>query len=159
MRAQKMTLVTLSTVLFFALAACGVARTITGQGEGYYVRTVVEQVDLADGSSIQRILSEGFLVAADPSNPFHQNAQDCIGTGVFAADGSIISQAGYCHGTDEDGDMCWLWFSGDQDAGRWGFLSGTGKYEGASGGGTFTAGVVTPDGKAHNSWEGSWEMK
>lgn len=52
-----------------------------------------------------------------------------------------------CHGITES------------DGGTWGVFAGTGKYEGATGGGTWDSGKQWPDGKADNNWRGEINLK
>jgi len=54
---------------------------------------------------------------------------------------------GHCSAFDEDGDTYWVWFRPDGSGTfEWKVMSGTGKYEGSSGGGSSTAVKEIPHG-------------
>lgn len=158
---QKSLTVVIGALLVVAAAsAVAAAQKVEVKGSGLYVTSSTRETALPDGRSIQEVSNQGFLVASDPRSPLHMNNQDCRGTALVDAQGAILTQSGYCTGTDSAGDMHWLSFSGGATGGgHWGLLAGTGKFDGAKGGGTFTAGVLSPDGKLHNEYEGTIELK
>lgn len=139
--------------------AAEAAQKVEVQGTGLYVTSLVRTTTLPDGNTVQEISNQGFLVAKDSGSPLHLNNQDCRGTSLVDAKGTIRTQTGYCTGTDSAGNMHWMWFSGDASGGRWGILAGTGKFEGAKGSGTYTSGVLSPDGKLQNQHQGTIELK
>ena len=47
----------------------------------------------------------------------------------------------------------------DADGGTWSVFAGTGKYEGATGDGTWEFGELWPDGKIENNWRGEIILK
>ena len=53
----------------------------------------------------------------------------------------------------------WLWWANDADGSTWGVFAGTGKYEGATGGGTWEFGELWPDGEIQNNWRGDIDLK
>ena len=56
---------------------------------------------------------------------------------------------------DADGDVAFAWYSED----RWGFIGGTGKFEGIIGEGTYKTATAWPDGKFVNVWEITWSVE
>ncbi len=64
-----------------------------------------------------------------------------------------------CGGVDADGDVWTIWYGGDEDGGDWGYMGGTGKFEGIKGGGTFSAESQWSDGRGINSWEGTYTLR
>jgi hypothetical protein len=77
---------------------------------------------------------------------------------LISADGSTDGH-GYCDAVDADGDRWWIWWNNTPESNRWGFIGGTGKYEGIKGGGTTTPLAQMADGRAAITWNGSWTMK
>ena len=71
--------------------------------------------------------------------------------------GTVVS--GHCDGVDADGDVWTIWYGGDEDGGDWGYMGGTGKFEGIEGGGTFSAESQWSDGRGINSWEGKYTLR
>jgi hypothetical protein len=67
-----------------------------------------------------------------------QASQWCAVTGYQNAAGDTSSQIGSCGVFYDNGDIVWLSFltTGPDDAGDWTVLGGTGRYNGATGGGT-----------------------
>ena len=87
---------------------------------------------------------DGFKME-DEANPMSGLSGSCFG--AVLAEAGAISGSGNCHYSDVDGDMtavAWT-ATGMDEAGRtmgtWELLGGTGKWDGASGGGDFNAGV------------------
>jgi len=60
--------------------------------------------------------------------------------------GKSEQAAGSWDAIDKDGDIWWLWWSDSAAGNPWGVISGTGKYEGMTGGGTTVTDVQLPDG-------------
>ena len=132
------------------------ARETRGSGEGAYVTMHEEKVELDGGRTLRHYRAAGF-VTSDPASPFHRTEQNCSGTEVIAVGGGSVKGAGYCDGTDLDGDVWWIWFRGDDEGGVWGLLGGTGKFEKLKGGGSLRYVHRWPGGKFTIKWEGSWE--
>lgn len=131
----------------------------TDRGQTVFVPVASESLELPDGRTVQRAQSTGYVIPDNSDSPFYMVNQTCFTTSVIAADGSV-SMSGYCDTYDSDGDVYWAWLRGDAQGGTWGFLGGTGKFEGIEGsGGKWKAGTTWPDGKWVVSWEGSWKMK
>jgi len=145
-------------VLCVALAGAAVdLRAAQGQGggEGVFVTVHEESVALADGRTRRLYRTAGFVLA-DEGSPFHRAEQDCSGAEILAADGKHLGAAGSCIATDPDGDVWWIWWRGDGKGGTWGFLGGSGKFEGITGGGSTRRALEWPSGRFTLKWEGAW---
>jgi len=149
-------LVTMIVVVVFAGFAG--AETHKSSGHAVYVQEGTPH-ELPNGRMAVRQSSRGFVMADDPSDPTHMSSQDCVGTTLLKADGSPEHGYGYCAGVKVDGDMWWIWWSSDGEKGKWGFLGGTGVFEGATGEGTTkTVGIWPAEGgKLMITWDGTWE--
>lgn len=126
-------------------------------GGNAFVPEVLSQSPLPDGSVLVTVLSRGFTWTNDTDIQAGNGSMDCYGTNVVSAEGEPVSGAGSCTAIDEDGDAWTAWWTGTA-GGEWGFLNGTGKYAGISGGGTWEAAAEYADGKSTNSWIGSWTI-
>lgn len=77
------------------------------------------------------------------------SSQWCRGT--WASKGEqFLGGAGHCTSVDADGDYLWIWFrpTGPEST-QWGVINGSGKWEGATGGGTTSTQVSqSPDKRA-----------
>lgn len=145
----------ISLTLTFAVAAA----EGKGQGTVTYINVSDDSSKRADGSMLVRNHSKGVVLCDDDSAPIHMNAQDCYGTNIIGADGNLIVASGYCDAADKDGDMWWIWWRSEGGKDTWGFMGGTGKFEGIKGGGTTSTLAMYPDGRQVISWEGTWQMK
>ncbi len=151
--------VTMGTALLCLFhVSLGQAQEMKGSGRVSFVRHSSETFQLPDGTTGQRLHSKGVVIANEPTHPFHLSTQDCLGTYLMDSDGAVSSANGYCDGIDRDGHIWWIWWKNDQEGGSWGFLGGTGKWDGTEGGGTTKYELQSPDGRVVISWEGSWKM-
>lgn len=157
MRKNYWVAVTICGLVIGSLAAPVWSGEEKGSGTVTYAPAEVDNQSLADGSMIQRSHIMGIVLADDPSNSIHLASQDCFGTTLISADGSAHGH-GYCDAVDADGDRWWIWWNNTPESNRWGFIGGTGKYEGIKGGGTTTALAQMADGRTAVTWEGSWTM-
>ena len=66
--------------------------------------------------------------------------------------------AGYCDFVNVDGDAWTAWYKGEQDGGVWGYLVGTGKFEGIQGEGTYKVGESWADGRGINYWDVTYTL-
>lgn len=130
-----------------------------GKGQSLYAPTVLSTVELANGTTISRVSSSGFVISRDEDSPFHMVNQECTGTYVVAAGESEPEAYGYCEGLDRDGDMYFLSWYNSADSNTWQLLGGTGKFDGISGGGTTSSAFTWADGKFVINWDASWTMK
>ena len=144
--------------LLFAFAGNAEAQT-EGTGTVTLIPYWSESVPLPDGTMLMRDHSRGVVLADDPASvAFHMSAQDCRGTSIMSADGELLKGHGYCDSVDGDGHVYWIWYENTPGVNTWGFMDGTGKYEGMEGGGTVEP-TVLPDGRVVITWKGSWTTK
>lgn len=142
-------------VLLFAGGAA-LAERVTLSGTTYYV-TVQEEDRELPGCQIMRTSSvTGFAVAQHQTYPRNGT---CFTSSIIEADGEVWNGGGYCYEVDEEGDATWLWLKVADTGGTWGFIKGTGKYEGISGGGTSKVIKMWGDGKFQVSWEADYELR
>ncbi len=139
------------------LAACTVA--LAADNHGLFNPGATHAFDLPNGGRVEKVAASGFNLMADTSDPLHMSITDCTGTNEFDADGNTVQSGGVCVTADKDHDAYWLWWAMDADGGTWGVFAGTGKYEGASGGGTWEYGEQWPDGKFETNWRGEINLK
>ena len=105
----------------------------TGDGSGYW---------MWHGKGVSQI-HEG---------PFETNAVECHGAGFWDKDGDWGE--GICVDTAEDGTRTVYWKQDKgQEVGQWKYLSGTGKYAGITGEGTYKSQPL-PGGRSVTEWEG-----
>ena len=138
-----MKVILLGTVLF-SLSAFASTEKINNTA---YSVSIEENrtIELANGVALQ---GGGVVHATVVSENGETLSQWCRGT--FASTGdSFLGGAGYCTLITQDGDFLWVWFTptGATES-KWGVISGTGRYAGATGGGTTTQISASPDGRS-----------
>ncbi len=135
------------------------ATDVSGSGKNMFVNKVLETFNLADGTTANRVLSNGFIAADDPASPLYLASMTCSGMSVMR--GAVtINAAGTCDSVDSGGDVAFYWWRYDEKGGgRWGFLGGTGKWSGVEGGGTYAPAYAWKDGRTGNTWKGAWKTK
>ena len=134
------------------------AAEVTGAGTVTFVGLHVGDRPVAGDQVLGQDHFRGVILAEDPGNPLHMAAQDCIGGAIFAPDGTE-NGAGYCDIIDPEGNVAFLWYRNDGTNRTWGFLGGTGRFEGVAGGGTTAVLGGTADGRVVIRWEGKWTMR
>ncbi len=139
------------------LAACTVA--LAADNQALFNPGATNVFDLPNGGSVVEQASSGFNLMGDTSDSLHLSNMDCDGTTEFDADGNTVQGGGFCTLADKDHDALWLWWANDADGSTWGVFAGTGKYEGATGGGTWDFSEQWPDGKVENHWRGDINLK
>lgn len=102
--------------------------------------------------------------AEDPANPMNGMSGACFGSTEVKA--GVVSSNGYCNWTDTGGDKVVIrWIGSHVDAkgavhGTWILHGGTGKWVGATGGGTYAAAPAGPDSKDRvNQVEGAITLR
>ena len=128
-------------------------------GSATYIVTDSESTTHPDGTVTVIQTSKSVVVCDDETVPFHLGSQTAVGTLVMDADGNLLTTAGYLHTVDPDGDVMYIWWQGIEGGSEWGFMSGSGKYEGMEGGGTSKLISMQPDGSQVIRWHGKWTMK
>lgn len=83
--------------------------------------------------------------------PLGTSSSDCHGAGFWAKD--VSWGEGICLiGEEDDTRVIRWWRAKDEEVGHWEHVSGTGKYESMSGGGTYTGRRLEK-----NRWVSEWE--
>lgn len=120
---------------------------------------VIKEFDLPNGGRVMEIAFTGFAIMGDPNHPLQMSNQDCFGTAEFDSGGNTVKAGGFCTLADKDHEALWVWWGEDANGGTWGVYAGTGKYDGATGGGTWEWATLWPDGKRDNNWRGEINLK
>ena len=145
-------------VLLLSLTTGSPAQERSHSGDFAFITTASEEMPLSDGQVLMRVVQSGMVFADDPASPIDRTATTCTGSTVMDATGRATVVSGHCDGVDADGDVWTIWYGGDEDGGDWGYMGGTGKFEGIEGGGTFSAESQWSDGRGINSWEGKYTL-
>jgi hypothetical protein len=145
-------------VLLLSLTTGSPAQERSHSGDFAFMTTASEEMPLSDGQVLMRVVQSGMVFADDPASPIDRTATTCTGSTVMDATGRATVVSGHCDGVDADGDVWTIWYGGDEDGGDWGYMGGTGKFEGIKGGGTFSAESQWSDGRGINSWEGKYTL-
>lgn len=147
-------------ILLSAGIACGSILLATAAPaeavKGSNVLEVASQTisELGNGLIATQAVQIGAAIAESADDIFAGAKFHCIGTVVSDAEGTVSSNRGICLNTHANGELTWLWYNGPSDLkGDWGFLDGTGAYEGIEGTGTFWG--ETP---GNSSYEGTWQI-
>ena len=119
----------------------------SGSGEGRYgTRTFAsETTELPDGRTLTTNHFHQVTFADDPSHVMNDLIGDCVGQFLASPDGNPLGANGICFNKDINGDgVSWWWrqeASGTADCphicGVFGFLDGSGKFDGITGEGTW----------------------
>ena len=124
-----------------ALAGVGspaiAGKSISWEGVQYYAGGQIQAISMEDGHSVILAKWEGVHASKDTTSPVHLIRLECAGAIDARRDGSFDAN-GYCMHTDRDGDK-WVgkwWNNNKMPATRFDVFHGTGKYAGATGGGT-----------------------
>ena len=144
-----------TAVLFLTLASGSAAQERSDSGSFSFSITSSEEMPLSDGTSLMRAVQSGILTTDDPASPLGPSAGTCSGSTV---ESESLIVAGYCDFVDMDGDVWTIWYKADQEGGSWGFLEGTGKFNGIHGEGTFRGGEAWSDGRGINYWDGTYTL-
>lgn len=151
MRNLKCCLLASSALVF---AAPTIAAEVSGKGSVTY-STSSEVMELKGGDKLVHTAFKGVVLADDPKSPLNMSLQDCSGSTVLNKKGEPQGGGGYCSGVDSDGDIWWISWRGNAAGSDWSFISGTGKYDGVTGGGKTRNLLQTAD-RMVISWEGAW---
>ncbi|UCF38368.1 MAG: hypothetical protein JSU96_05830 [Acidobacteriota bacterium] len=146
----------LAFVTILGLSSTGIVlgEEIAIKGHSVYTLEESERIEQDDGTVLVHETSRGFAV---PETEPVQN-EDCWGTRLMKSENNWTG-GGFCVGVNTEGDMYWVWWKGNQDGETWGYLGGTGRFEGRSGGGDSRMIRTWADGKAAYSWDGTYEKK
>lgn len=149
--------VSLSTLFALSSTALFAQMDYEATGGNVLIPEVVSSVDLPDGTMLVRVMSSGFSWSENEEAVGGNGSMDCAGSNIMNAEGDQLDGAGTCEIMDTDGDLWWIWWTGG-GGGDWGFVNGTGKYSGITGGGSWKSETEYPDGRGMNSWVGSWTI-
>jgi hypothetical protein len=147
-----------AAALFLALAPGSPAQERSDSGDFTFLTTSSEEMPLTDGHMLMRVVQSGMVFADDPASPLDRSATTCSGSMVMDASGQATVISGHCDMVDADGDVWTAWYAGNQDGGAWGFMGGTGKFEGVKGRGTFGPEAEWADGRGINFWEVTYTL-
>lgn len=145
----------LVAVLFTSTIAVSAQTAISGRNVFYPQST--ETTDLPNGHKLIRSHGSGFGLGPEGS-PFALTNLNCRGTIHANAEGVSYSITGHCDAVDAEGDTWTAWYAGDGSNGSWGFMGGSGKFDGLEGSGTYDTEAQWPDGKWTSTWEGTYEV-
>jgi hypothetical protein len=137
--------------------AAGEAWTIS-QGRNIGTVVSVETRELADGSTYMTGRAKVAVETEDPSYPITGEAMECTWMCRVPADGGDGACVMFCSGVDKDGDL-FSFVAEAWGAGTYTVGPGTGKYVGATGGGTFAPVTLSDPALSYNTWEGTLELK
>ena len=149
----------LAMVLVCIGGAIASAAEMSGSGQNMFAPKIVESFQLPNGMMANRTLLKGFMTSDDPASPLALASMTCSGVTIVDKEGSQLSGAGTCDSVDKDGDVAFYWWRSKESSGKWGFLGGTGKWDGVEGGGTYESAYAWADGRFGNNWKGTWTMK
>ncbi len=152
-------LLAISSLAIASPLAMAWAENVTVSGSATYIQNWGETVMLEDGGRLERIHLKTILHDDSPDSPLNMNTQDCTGTGIFDASGNFVMNSGHCQATDLDGDHWSMWYHHTPQGNTWGVVGGTGKFAGATGGGTTVVQTAHADGRVFLTYEGTVEMK
>lgn len=160
---QKRTLVLISSLLLAASA-----NVFAEEAEGrYFENTVSEKVTtLPNGTTIVVFNTKQHAISNKSSDPFNNALGDCMGRLIVSAEGNVLSGSGMCFLLDYEGDglnQAWTFEEAGTSTcpdmcGSWRIVDGFGKFEGATGSGTWVRTHVFADGTM-GTYESSYALK
>ena len=156
---QSATLVAASLIIASISNTATKAGEFNGNGTVTYTVSTLEQMTAKSANSMALSHLRGVVLASDPTSPIHLSNQDCMGSTIPNETGAPLNGAGSCTGIDRDGDIWWIWYSNTSQSRDWGFIDGTGKFEGVKGNGTTSVLSASPNGRLAVTWQGKWTMK
>lgn len=135
----------LSFLALALLALAGAASAAESTGH-YYTYTISKtKTDLANGNT-SAVWQFYILGSSNNANdPQNNTAGNCTGHAIVSSQGKPVSESGMCFRQDSDGDSFSYWWKMDEagtarcpdSCGSFGYVDGTGKFKGLTGGGTY----------------------
>ncbi|HEX2886377.1 hypothetical protein [Vineibacter terrae] len=127
-------------------------------GQGVYQQVSATDTKLPDGSVVRVESFVGWFITEMPA-PYDFISERCNGTVTIAADGKPVVSRGHCEVSSMKGDKAAFWYSGvtAEGGGKWGWMSGSGAFNGINGGGTYKVKAFQPGAGLITEWVGSWE--
>lgn len=135
----RRSIVIAGALVALASGAAGAGERIEETGREAFSTTVWEVLELGEGHSVALWRGHGVAYSDNPKSPLHLATIDCAGSFEFMADGTA-KDSGHCTYTTRDGDKLFdkWWQSPGMETSRYEWIGGTGKWAGATGGGTYT---------------------
>jgi hypothetical protein len=140
MRTSILTAITLALLTASAAA-------VAAQDSGHYYNHVTSEKKIPLPNGNTAILSHFFeMTTTDNANdPMDHLAGSCSAQSIVSKDGKTLAGSGVCFSKDSDGNSLTHWFKLDETGtarcphgcGSYGYLAGTGKFNGVTGGGTW----------------------
>ena len=126
----------LATLLAGAASA---GERLEQSGREAFSTDVWEMLELGEGHAVALWRGHGIAYSDSPESPLHLATIDCAGAFEFMPDGTQRDR-GHCTYTTRDGDKLFdrWWRSPDMEAARYEWIGGTGRWAGATGGGTYS---------------------
>lgn len=142
-----------AALLLIAAGTANAAERIESSGYDACTTDVWDELELGEGHSVALYKSRCVTFSDDPRGPGHMSTGVCAGTFEFMPD-ETYKGSGFCTWTYRDGDKLFLkfWEGSDMEEGRYEWIGGTGRYVGATGGGTNTGEDLTD-----TLWAGRFE--
>ena len=137
MKARYAIFLTAGLALSVVGSPANAGKSVSWEGVQYYAGGQIQTIPMEDGHSVILAKWEGVHASKDLTSPVHLIRLECAGAIDARRDGSFDAN-GYCMHTDRDGDK-WVgkwWNNNKMPAARFDVFHGTGKYAGATGGGT-----------------------
>lgn len=132
----------ITLVLFTASAAAAAA-----EASGHYYNHDISQTKIALPNGNTAIQTHFFemIVTDNANDPTNHLAGSCTSQTIVSKDGKTLSASGICFMKDTNGDSLPHWFKFGEagtancpkQCGSFGFMPGTGKFKGVTGGGTW----------------------
>lgn len=135
----------LSAITLTLLAASAAAGAAGASGHYYNQLTSETKTTLPNGNTAILSHFSQITVTDNANDPMDHLAGSCSGQTIVSKEGKTLSSSGICFLKDTQGNSLTNWWKLDEDGtancpdgcGNHGILSGTGKFKGLTGGGTW----------------------
>jgi len=151
---KKPLFITVVAILLFSVGST-IAEKFSAKGKTFYVRVNEDDRQLPDGRIVRTTVDTGHLVFADGSPG---RSETCYTTVIHQPGQAKGKGGGHCRTVDVDGDSTWIWLKLNPVGNQWGYIQGTGKFEGITGLGTSKPGKAWPNGNFVVEWEIEYEI-
>jgi hypothetical protein len=146
--------ITAALAISMALAQTANAGTLEVTGQNVGIDDPAETFELVNGQTYLLLKYWQVHLGYSEGNPLHNAISTCSASCTMDADGSTGMCFGGCTGYDVDGDIYHLVWDGFAD-GTWTMVGGTGKWQGASGGGNWYPNTLASTVFTNPKWDGS----
>jgi len=137
MKKRSAVYLTIGLALSAQASIADAGKSVSWEGVQYYAGGQIQAIQMEEGHSVILARWEGIHASKDTNSPVHLIRLDCAGSIDARRDGSFEAN-GYCMHTDRDGDK-WVgrwWNNNKMPVAKFEVFHGSGKYAGATGGGT-----------------------